>query len=212
MPKKLSLIGKHFGRLKVISALPRKRFPCGSYYYRVLCLCECGVICEKRLGNIASGKTVSCGCYHRENHTRHGHSAGVGQSKTYVSWAAMWDRCTNPRSSAYLNYGGRGITVCERWRKFPTFLEDMGERPAGKTLDRKNVNGPYCPSNCKWSTFIEQMHNQRKNRHFTIRGVRGCLSELCRHFGVNVGTVSARLRRGWSEEIAFTRAPKFSVY
>lgn len=98
--------------------------------------------------------------------TRHGHIANTGgrksQSRTYSSWRAMKQRCNCPNKSGYPNYGGRGIAVCEAWAgSFSQFLADMGERPAGKTLDRINVNGNYEPDNCRWATPKEQRLNQR---------------------------------------------------
>lgn len=96
--------------------------------------------------------------------TTHGHgSARAGtRSATYISWSSMIQRTTNPRNPAWPDYGGRGITVCDRWRSFEAFLEDMGERPAGLTLDRIDVNGDYEPGNCRWATWTEQRLNQRR--------------------------------------------------
>lgn len=91
----------------------------------------------------------------------HGHTVG-GFSPTYYSWASMLTRCTNPNSSGWKNYGARGITVCDRWRSFDNFLADMGDRPVGLTLDRKDNDGNYEPANCRWATPVEQARNKRK--------------------------------------------------
>jgi hypothetical protein len=96
------------------------------------------------------------------SHTKHGHRPGAGASPTYRSWAGMLQRCRNPNNPRYRDYGGRGITVCERWSSFVNFLADMGERPPGKTLDRRDVDGNYEPHNCTWSTPKEQHANRRK--------------------------------------------------
>lgn len=102
--------------------------------------------------------------------TRHGHGRrDKKRSPTYRSWDKMIQRCTNPNDAHYSYYGGRGITVCERWRKFENFLADMGERPIGPgrgfTLDRyPNKNGNYEPDNCRWATWTEQMNNTRRNQ------------------------------------------------
>jgi hypothetical protein len=93
----------------------------------------------------------------------HGHTRPA--TPTYRSWAGMIQRCTNPKASGYHKYGGRGIRVCDRWKIFKNFLDDMGERPIGKTIDRIDNNGNYEPSNCKWSTPYEQTHNQRPRKN-----------------------------------------------
>lgn len=99
---------------------------------------------------------------------RHGHASNGGRSATYRSWLCMNERCYNPNSRSYPDYGGRGIQVCAQWRGkdgFQTFLRDMKERPEGKTLDREYNDGNYTPNNCKWSTRREQANNQRKRSH-----------------------------------------------
>lgn len=91
----------------------------------------------------------------------HGHTISRAPSRTYVTWSHMIQRCTNPKRPAYARYGGRGITVCDRWLKFENFLADMGERPDGKTLDRfPNNKGNYEPGNCRWATVTEQNQNR----------------------------------------------------
>ena len=97
---------------------------------------------------------------------KHGHTVGPRGntviSRTYGTWRAMIQRCTNPNAINYERYGALGVTVCQRWRKFANFLEDMGERPANRTLDRINNDIGYCPENCRWATNLEQRHNRRK--------------------------------------------------
>ncbi len=95
----------------------------------------------------------------------HGHSRRGKKSTEYVVWNSMKNRCYNPKVKSYPSYGGRGIKVCNRWMKFENFLADMGERPAGMTLDRKDNSGDYTPINCKWSTPKEQAANRRVKRN-----------------------------------------------
>ena len=112
-------------------------------------------------------------------------------------------RCGNPKNSHYPDYGGRGIKVCDRWMDFQNFLEDMGRRPPGKSIDRLNNNGNYEKSNCAWRTLIEQGNNRRNNIVLTIRGVTGTLAELCREFDLPYLTIRYRLKAGWPAERAF---------
>lgn len=159
-------LGSRFGRLVVIDDLglrmvgkSRKRF--------VRAACDCGSVVTKPIGALRSGNTTSCGCLRKElvaqRNTIHGHTKRVtGWSRSYTSWSNMIQRCTNPKHKDYHYYGGRGISVCKRWRVFKNFLEDMGNRPPGLSIERINNNSGYRPGNCKWATQYEQVHNARK--------------------------------------------------
>jgi hypothetical protein len=115
----------------------------------------------------------------------------------------MKERCHNPTCHAYPLYGGRGITVCERWRNsFDAFLEDMGERPAGMSIDRIDNNKGYEPSNCRWATVIDQSNNRSTNRFLTIDGVSKTVTEWSRYVGKSNAVITERLKRGWSERDA----------
>jgi len=157
------LTGMKFGRLLVISQQGWKQQSNGKRKPLWLCQCDCGRRTVAQSGNLGRS-TNSCGCIKSEEMrsklTKHGNL----NHPIYGSWQAMKQRCYNPKMKAYHNYGGRGITVCDRWLdSFENFLEDMGERPAGMTLDRINNDGNYEPSNCKWSVRAEQSYNQRKS-------------------------------------------------
>src|SRR5213082_3577695 len=104
-------------------------------------------------------------------------SHGMTGTKTYNAWNGMLSRCTNSRNLRWKDYGGRGIKVCKRWRKFRNFLADMGEAPKGLSLERKNNDGDYKPSNCKWATPKEQMNNTRLNHWLTLDGVTLTMNE-----------------------------------
>ena len=140
----------------------------------------------------------------RNGRFSHGH-AGAKLSPTYVVWASMLTRCTNPRSTSYPEYGGRGITVCERWRLFGNFLADMGERPTGRTLDRyPNRKGNYEPGNCRWATPRKQANNARHNIRVALYGETRTVAEWCASLGLRLFTIYSRISRGWAPESALT--------
>lgn len=153
------LTGQRFGKLTALELVEKSKN--GTAKWR--CVCECGV--EKVLfSTVLNRGQTSCGCEARAAaalaHTTHGDSG----SPTYLSWKSMRARCLNEKSPDYPEYGGRGIKICRLWDSFERFLADMGERPVGKTLDRRENDGNYKPSNCKWSTPKEQANNRRPAR------------------------------------------------
>jgi hypothetical protein len=128
----------------------------------------------------------------------------LGHSSIYKSWWGMRNRCLNVNSIDYKNYGGRGITVCERWLKFENFFEDMSPKPVGLTLERINNDKGYSMENCKWATRTEQSRNRRFNRYFTLNGKTQNLTDWSRETGLKVTTIVMRLKYGWSVERALT--------
>ena len=158
--KRQTPVGTVFGRFTVVG----DTFRSGEDTV-VPVRCECGTEKNVRRSHLEQGVIVSCGCYSKDlNRTqpknlRHGMSG----TPTHNSWCSMRQRCLNPNELNYENYGGRGITVCERWLdSFENFLEDMGIKPEGKTLERIDVNGNYEPSNCVWASHTDQCFNRRK--------------------------------------------------
>lgn len=137
----------------------------------------------------------------RQSTYKHGHSRKGGMSPTYKAWAHMKARCLNPNNKNYKDYGGRGIKVCDRWvNSFEAFLEDMGERPRGMTLDRIEVNKGYYPGNCRWASWQTQLTNRRDNRFVTIKGESRHLAEWARIIGITHSTLRHRLAHGWSDD------------
>lgn len=123
----------------------------------------------------------------------------------YNSWRAMRERCRNKNYRAYHRYGGRGISICERWDEFSNFLDDMGNKPTPKhELDRIDNDGNYEPSNCRWASGIEQRNNTSKNVRVTIDGVSKTVSQWCRHYGIARTTPHNRMRDGWDIVDAIT--------
>jgi hypothetical protein len=212
MGKRADMTGARFGRLVVreFDKSPRKHSAA-----KWICVCDCGARISARADLLKSGVVSSCGCLSKEIHgdiarkigadnRTHGHTTGYAGSGTYNSWMAMRARCNNPKALNYVNYGGRGIKVCERWATFENFLADMGERPSGMTLDRyPDKNGNYEPGNCRWATQEQQQRNRRDNMNIEIDGVTKTLTEWSEHCGVESRLVSVRIRKlGWSPKRA----------
>lgn len=122
---------------------------------------------------------------------------GLSQSPTYKAWINMHTRCSNQSTPYYKNYGGRGISVCERWLSFNSFLSDMGERPDGHTLERLDNDGDYSPENCRWATWDRQSRNKRSARMVTVFGSSMNLKDACDGALMSQNTVRYRIEHGW---------------
>lgn len=158
---------------------------------------------------MSRGDTRCCGCktlaFRSDSMVQHGHSTRDGTSPEYNSWSSMRERCTNSKLPGFADYGGRGITVCDRWRHdFAAFLADMGPRPAGTTIDRINNDGNYEPGNCRWATQLQQARNSRHNVRLTLDGVTLCLSEWAERLGFTYSCLMQRVVSGWSVRDALT--------
>jgi len=136
---------------------------------------------------------------------------GRKQSPEYIAWARMKSRCQNSNNNDYYNYGGRGISVCERWESFDNFFTDMGRKPSSDfTLDRKNSDGNYCPENCHWLHTSLQSRNRRCVQRVVFQGKEMTLVEAVELTDLDYGTVDSRIRRGWGAEKALTTPVKSS--
>lgn len=195
MPAHTDLSGSEFNGVKILRVSHKNKR--SEYYYE--CLCHCGKTFVGNGYQVRTGDKKSCGCL--LDSRKH----GKVNTPEYGVWAAMKRRCFNLNDAHYSNYGGRGITVCERWLDFKNFSADMGERPSpDHQIERKNNNGNYDPSNCKWATHKEQSLNRRSN----VILAHGCesmpVTEWARRLNTKMTTLDRRLKRGWSIEKTVT--------
>lgn len=203
MTSKFDLLWQRFERLRVEALHHIKR---GESHW--LCYCDCGKSTVVTSGNLINKRTKSCGCLNKELIMARNVSHGCYGTPTYRSWAGMLTRCTNSKEKGYKDYGGRGIKVCGRWKKFENFFEDMGECPKGLTLERKNNDGNYEKDNCRWATRKEQANNTRSTLMLTVFDKTLNHTEWCNEFNIKKSEVYQRIRRGWSIEKALTTPVK----
>ena len=198
MPRHIDLTGLRFGKLVVLRrAENRKGRVCWE------CECECGRKLVTRGDNLTSGRTQSCGCYNRARsssaHTRHGES----DTRIYNIWRKMKSRCATKIGRTFKDYGGRGITVCQEWldsfEAFRDWALENGYRD-DLTIDRKDVNGPYSPENCRWATQKEQTNNRRCTATLSYMGETRTIKEWSELTGINYQTLLWRKKQNWSAE------------
>jgi hypothetical protein len=193
MVSALGITGERYGRLIAVRRVQNRG-------RRTVWLfeCDCGNSKEISLEAVRRGLTQSCGCIRKEENTRrstkHGHSIGQ-RSRTWRAWQHAKGRCLNPHDPKFPIYGGRGITMCERWRNdFRAFLADMGECPPGKTLDRINPHGNYEPANCRWATSHEQARTRTDNVLVKHQGATLVLKDYATAIGVDYKALHSRIR------------------
>lgn len=195
--KTKDLTGQRFGKLTVIER-------CEHIGNRPAwkCICDCGNIKFVQAKRLTGGIAISCGCNLSESKKTH----GLSYTKIYTKWYSMLERCTTPSQKSYQNYGGRGITVCDEWKNFLNFYQwamETGYKD-GLTLERKDVNGNYCPENCCWITIQEQSRNKRNNVYLTFNGKTMLKEDWARELGIKSNVIGRRLKRGWTVEEALT--------
>lgn len=196
-------IGQRIGKLVVVERAANK-LEGNSTRACWLCECDCGnkvIVTGQNLSKALLGKggTRSCGCLMGQT-IKH----GLHKYRIYGVWANMIQRCTNPNNSAFMSYGGRGITVSEEWKDFMTFFADMGHAPSSKTLDRINNSLGYSKENCRWAAKKEQANNRRSNLFITLRGKKQTLSQWADETGLSTWCINSRLKSGWTTEKTLT--------
>jgi len=196
---RIDLSGKTFGRLFVTGKTKLEK--------EVLfweCICNCGTICFVRGQQLRIGKTLSCGCLHRDMTSKASYIHGMSHKQIHNIWCSIKQRCNNVKNSSYHNYGGRGITICDEWLDFDRFYSDMGECPAGMTIDRIDNDKGYFKENCHWATRKEQANNRRNGKKIEFNGVEKTQAEWEDFLSLPRGIIWGRLNRGWSIERALT--------
>lgn len=204
MSKKNDYVGRVFERLSVIKDGGRDKRSNVLW----LCSCICGGNTLAHAYDLRKGKIKSCGCYNRDKRANKTHgfaSSGKRRSKVYSLWSSMVQRCTNPKDKNWYNYGGRGITICESWTRFEGFLADMGDKPEGLTLDRRDNNAGYDKNNCRWVTQMEQSKNTRSNVWVTIGDKTQILADWIRELHSSGAAVHYIMKKGLTHEEAIKR-------
>lgn len=200
------MTGLKFGRLLVIC---RGEYPRRPKIAAWFCRCVCGKAVVVPGPSLRRGLTKSCGCLWKDwsySDRKHGFGRKKARRPEYTAWASMKSRCQCKANKEFPNYGGRGIRVCRQWQKsFAQFFQDMGPRPGPRySLERVKVNGDYEPGNCRWATRPEQARNKRTNHLITANGRTQVMTDWLREVGLDHKAFYARLRAGWTEEMAVT--------
>lgn len=207
------MTGRRFGRLVVTSGPEQRRIPSGTTSLYWMCSCDCGNTKLVRGASLRNGTTKSCGCLQREIAGQlnlvHGYARVNCKHPLFSIWTGMISRCTRQSDTVWKHYGGRGITVCDRWRTFEHFLFDMGPGwHPGLTIDRIDSQGNYEPSNCRWATHLTQNRNSSHCRYLSYKGERKPASqwveELYPVLRIKYATLMTRLYTGWPVNLALS--------
>ena len=201
MSKPLDLIGKRFGALTVIERRPSDAKGQSMWLVR----CDCGNEKIVRGHDLSQGKTTTCGCSRIKSCVFYEH--GLSKDKLHGLWRNIKGRCYNPNNPSYKFYGGRGIKMCDEWTNdFVAFYDwaHANGYKEGLQIDRIDVDGDYCPENCRWVSKITQANNTRRNIYVTMNGTTKTIAEWCKELGINYHSVQTRTYKGWDPMLALT--------
>lgn len=203
------MTGQRFGRLVVVGA-GVKDFGKPVVYP---CLCDCGSGSSVTRSSLLSGNTQSCGCLKIERTTERSTKHGLCRSVEYKIWCGLQRRCYDKAVKQYADYGGRGVTICERWKDFKNFYDDMGDKPSPEhSIDRIDNDGNYEPANCRWATRKEQNSNKRNNVYVTAYGKTLTITAWSNLVGISVSTLSTRALRGLDGPLVLAPTSKCKAY
>lgn len=206
--QRMNLEGKSFGKLTVLAFAGKNG--CGHNLWK--CSCDCGKETIVTIGHLRSGHTKSCGCGLREAVSKSHKTHGLAGTRLYDIWSNIKCRCGNPKAINYERYGGRGITVCEEWkRSFESFKEwaFANGYKDDLTIERKDNNAGYSPDNCRWATVKEQGNNKRNNHLIEINGEVKTMTQWCEQYGKTYSLVRQRINTlGWPPLVALTTPSK----
>lgn len=194
---RIELTGQRFGRLVALEAVTEL-----GEVLRYKCSCDCGALVIVRAQSLRIGNTKSCGCFHRDHASEVNRRHGLSRTPIHNVWMGMRRRCEDPKSEYFSDYGGRGISVCERWQSFENFLEDMGIPEKGMTLERRDNDLGYSKENCVWATKTAQANNRRSSKIIEFNGKSQTQAEWESQLGLRKGQIHDRLNKGWSIERA----------
>ena len=200
MGTRLDLSGEKFGKLTAIA--PAGYAKNGKTLW--LCRCDCGKLATVKTNELRTGGTKSCGCLVKEVLSVMHRTHGMSGDRIYRIWRLMKNRCTNSRSPDYPHYGGRGITVCDEWRNSFEAFRDWALANGyadNLSIDRIDVNGNYCPENCRWATQVQQCENRTNNNLITCDGETLPVKVWAKRLSISADVLYSRKRHGWSDEM-----------
>lgn len=203
MCKTSEMQGQRFGRLLVLNlAYTQPRGRGRERYWE--CRCDCGRVVVKAGIYLRTGDTKSCGCLVGDRCAERNITHGMAHThRLYSTWKMMRARCHSKKTPLFKDYGGRGISICDRWSDFSAFVEDVWPSfKEGLTLNRKDNDGNYCPENCEWATDEEQANNTRRNHFLTAGGKTQTIARWAREVGISPQVIHKRIARGWNDTMA----------